>query len=383
MKHLAEENEDTGSDPDGDDPLEDELDYDDFDLMDEQQEAKQNGLQDEDDVSDWETDDEYDVILDKQAKIDKSRTPVRHAFTPDHPLFMSHSITCRFENVNMVIPNFIGGAMPRSDKGDRAAYCMTMLTIFKPWRSPTDLKDVLSTWDQAFKEHEFTDRQLQLMRNFNVRYECNDARDDHFAQMKKKMAEAQAAGRSLFPPGFMGFKDKFKEDLNEFDYGSDDDEIDEIDEDDQKGPRTVQYLAEAKSMREIMQTSGWLDALPGGDLSIVDVDRVLPPYKLRTEWTNIVKHQRAALIENKLANLPPSSRDDASKHRLPNGTKLLPHDYFTHRSDVEPEVNAGHISDVIKEYGLNKEQVRAFKIVAEHASGPQAAPLRMYLGEKK
>jgi hypothetical protein len=64
---------------------------------------------------------------------------------------------------------------------------MTMLTLFKPWRSPSDLKDMISTWDQAFKEHIFTDRQTQLMRNFDVRYECNDARDDHFAQMRKKI----------------------------------------------------------------------------------------------------------------------------------------------------------------------------------------------------
>ncbi|KAJ7024013.1 hypothetical protein C8F04DRAFT_876384, partial [Mycena alexandri] len=83
------------------------------------------------------------------------------------------------------IPNFIGGAIPRSDKGDQAAYCMTMLTLFKPWRSPADLKDSVSTWDQSFKEHKFTARQNKLIKNFDVRYECNDARDDHFAQMKK------------------------------------------------------------------------------------------------------------------------------------------------------------------------------------------------------
>lgn len=71
--------------------------------------------------------------------------------------------------------------MPRSDKGDRSAYCMTILTLLKPWRSPEDLKDELSTWDQTFKEHDFTERQKELIKIFDVRYECNDARDDHFA----------------------------------------------------------------------------------------------------------------------------------------------------------------------------------------------------------
>ncbi|KAJ7767252.1 hypothetical protein B0H16DRAFT_1308832, partial [Mycena metata] len=136
--------------------------------------------------SDWETDDEEEVILGKQANKDKEKKPVQHAFLEDHPLYLSHSVSCDPENIYKIIPNFIGGAVPRSDKGDRAAYCMTMLTLFKPWRSPMDLKDRLSTWDQAFKEHNFGERQMELIKNFDVRYECNDARDDHFAQMKQK-----------------------------------------------------------------------------------------------------------------------------------------------------------------------------------------------------
>ncbi|KAJ7793167.1 hypothetical protein B0H13DRAFT_1564325, partial [Mycena leptocephala] len=59
-------------------------------------------------------------------RIDKSKKVRRHPFLPDHGLFSSHSVTCNFENLNKVIPNFIGGAISRSDKGDRAAYCMTM-----------------------------------------------------------------------------------------------------------------------------------------------------------------------------------------------------------------------------------------------------------------
>ncbi|KAJ7914546.1 hypothetical protein B0H13DRAFT_1557711, partial [Mycena leptocephala] len=82
------------------------------------------------------------------------------------------------------IPNFIGGAIPQPFN-DREYYCMTVMTLFKPWRSPADLKDLDSSWDQIFTEHKFTDRQQELIRNFNIRYECNDARDDHYATMRK------------------------------------------------------------------------------------------------------------------------------------------------------------------------------------------------------
>ncbi|KAJ7830393.1 hypothetical protein B0H13DRAFT_1511601, partial [Mycena leptocephala] len=76
---------------------------------------------------------------------------------------------------------FWAGPIPRSDKGDREYYCMSIMTIFKPWREPKDLKDEISTWDQTFVEHDFTARQRELLTNFNLRFECNDARDDHYA----------------------------------------------------------------------------------------------------------------------------------------------------------------------------------------------------------
>ncbi|KAJ7091657.1 hypothetical protein C8R44DRAFT_587988, partial [Mycena epipterygia] len=72
-----------------------------------------------------------------------------------------------------------------ADIGDREYNCMTIMTLFKPWRSPSDLKDNDSTWDQILHEHIFTDRQRELIRDFNIRYECNDARDDHYAIMRK------------------------------------------------------------------------------------------------------------------------------------------------------------------------------------------------------
>jgi len=41
------------------------------------------------------------------------------------------------------------------------------------------------SWDEAFTTLEFSASQKQLMCNFNIRYECNDARDDYSTQLKK------------------------------------------------------------------------------------------------------------------------------------------------------------------------------------------------------
>lgn len=128
-----------------------------------------------------------------------------------------------------------------------------------------DLKDVMSTWDQAFKEHNVTSRQQQLLNNFNVQYECNNARDDHFSLMKKKMATAKAAGKSLFPEGFLPYKDKFAKDLNEFDYGSDNDDMDEDRDhiDEPTRPRTQKMRSLAIEIEGILAASKWLELCSG------------------------------------------------------------------------------------------------------------------------
>ncbi|KAF8897114.1 hypothetical protein CPB84DRAFT_1650027, partial [Gymnopilus junonius] len=82
------------------------------------------------------------------------------------------------------VPNFLGATLPRCDQGDREYYCCAMLTLFKPWRTGKELKQC-ETWDQTFASQFFSERQLQLMNNFNIKYECLDACDDFCAQMKK------------------------------------------------------------------------------------------------------------------------------------------------------------------------------------------------------
>ena len=94
-------------------------------------------------------------------------------FLEDHPLYETH------------YAEFDEGSLPRQDRGDREYYCTTILTLFKPWRSGKNLKDEIQSWDEAFTDHEFTQRQLEIMNNFNLRYECLDARDDFLAQLRQ------------------------------------------------------------------------------------------------------------------------------------------------------------------------------------------------------
>jgi hypothetical protein len=76
--------------------------------------------------------------------------------------------------------------LPRCDQGDREYYCSTMLTLFKPWCTGEDLKSDTVNWNTVFNDYKFTNRQLELIKNFNIKYECLDARDDYRTQLKKQ-----------------------------------------------------------------------------------------------------------------------------------------------------------------------------------------------------
>ena len=81
---------------------------------------------------------------------------------------------------------WVDGSLPRCDFEDREYYYQTMLTLFKSWRSGNDLRLEDETWDETFEAHSFTEHQLHLMDNFNIRYECADARDDYSTQSRAK-----------------------------------------------------------------------------------------------------------------------------------------------------------------------------------------------------
>jgi hypothetical protein len=100
--------------------------------------------------------------------------------------------------------------------------------------------------------------------------------------MKKKLAEAKKSGQNLFPSGFLPHKDKFADDLNDFDYGSDDENTQDADECIEPGPKTLQLLALAKDMKHIMQAKGWLDACLDG-IPHVDKDHLMLEFKPRIE----------------------------------------------------------------------------------------------------
>ncbi|KAJ7163731.1 hypothetical protein C8R46DRAFT_902591, partial [Mycena filopes] len=79
---------------------------------------------------------------------------------------------------------------------------------------------------------------------------------------------------------------------------------------------------------------------------------------------------------------PPENRhDDPPKKGSLDRVDILPPNYFDRpHGKFTPEETVVQIHDVCNTFCLNEEQERAFKIVADHASGSPSEPLKMYIG---
>ncbi|KAJ6590395.1 hypothetical protein DFH09DRAFT_861597, partial [Mycena vulgaris] len=80
------------------------------------------------DGSVWEYNDTDDVVVGKQAELDRGVKIVKHPFKKGHGQIDTHIVYCDFSQLDHIIPNFIGGAIPRSDCSDREYYCMSKLS---------------------------------------------------------------------------------------------------------------------------------------------------------------------------------------------------------------------------------------------------------------
>src|SRR5258705_10469363 len=167
---------------------------------------------DEEVDTDFESDSD-NLECDQEEEKEKEEIQGKYAFLQNHPLYETHHVSIsKFKNL---VPNFAGGSLPRCDRGDREYYCTTMLTLFKPWRHGKNLKEDDQSWDEAFTNYKFTPRQAELMKFFNIRYECNDARDDYSKLLKQKNATD-----GVFPDWF-GSDDNDNFDDDSYNDGSD------------------------------------------------------------------------------------------------------------------------------------------------------------------
>jgi len=326
--------------------------------------------------------DDYDEKSDICNNDSDDDISLAQEFLEMHPLYDTHLAHFNPKKIRTV-PDFIGGSLPRRDRGDRDYYCTTMLTLFKPWRNGRDLKNENESWDEAFSNYVFTSCQVQLMNYFNLRYECLDARDDFSAQLKK--------GKELngiYPHWLSG---NTADDMGEIDQDDFDDNVDFVQDIDSDGSFSVNpystygrngliIKAQMEAAEICMNNSGWLEKSPDGLLPI-DTHAFKPDLvQSAIKWKAVVQQKKVDIITER--NQHGDSRNVRYQQQDPNAydVKIIDQSYLTSTFKAKKIEIQREIDCIVQDFHLNKEQERAFRIISNHAVSSKGEQLKMYIG---
>ena len=315
---------------------------------------------------------EYEEHEDGGSESGKVNAKAPQPFLKEHPLYLTHEARCDFTKIENVIPNFVGGSLPRADQGDREYYCMTMLTLFKPWRNGLELKKASENWDSAFIGHKFKSSEISLIKNFGLKYECLDARDDFHSELKKKARDAHN-GDHYVPLDSDSSDDEGLGDRAKSNYVQESDSFHIL------GNNTLKIRTKMAEVINIMKGCGWFQKCSGA--VNMAFSRILPTYATASQWKQAVKDARDAALKRKRRDIPNTVNETAATGTKPfEGVKVVDADYLHKDFKAKREEDRNLIDAIVVEFSLNKEQERAFRIIANHAASSSSEQLKMYLG---
>lgn len=293
-------------------------------------------------------------------------------FADGHPLRGSHGVTFNASRMETVVPNFLGSYLPRFDSEDREYYCCTMMCLFVPWVTGLDLKSSDVTWSVAFDRADFSSRHAQIMRNMNIRYECYDARDDFHSQLRSRIAAQDDDGNDA------GEDDDFEHDLLELDP----EEAVRFEDEGATGAWSSKKVGQMKDVEAVLYSAGWIE--DSGAPDMMDVDLFCPEQVMAaSKWKGLLAKERAKVLNAKLRCIPNDRGvdDDVDiNFRVVNDARIIPGSYLLSEFRLEDLDVASCMDRVVNSFSLNREQERAFRIVANHSICLSPEPLRMYIG---
>ncbi|PBK92313.1 hypothetical protein ARMGADRAFT_1031188 [Armillaria gallica] len=232
------------------------------------------------------------------------------------------------------VPNFVGGMLPYKDKGDQEYYYLRC--------------NANTTWDTEFGYYAVSEEHMRIMANFNLHYECLNARDDYRAQL---MQDAE------------GDHNMINEDFTDFG-------IDPYSSAPQimLGRRQKAREQQAAAIHQLVGPIGWFIAEPDmADFSNVHADAKVPPRSWNS-WKEEVAMLRHTILAARQSGTVagPVRRSNKSSSKYINQVEIITWRHLVH--SLHDENEDGIINEVNKACGLN------------HASNPMVEQLRMYVG---
>ena len=218
----------------------------------------------------------------------------------------------------------------------------------------------------------------------NVRYECNDARDDYAAIRKKMGADSS--------PGYFGL-DMDAEHQNSVDRDIQQDSLDiyqQLFEEMilNESRKTARHQREMAEIEELLKSTGWISAYrkePHLPLSFENKsDFIDGGSYASSEWAKILaskKDELQQLHKQSIVNASNNSFHISYSSQLINVVKLVDQVFLTQKDHSNIQSSDRELLDKVQsKYILNSEQERAFKIIATHAINVDCPQLCMYIG---
>ncbi|KAI0041267.1 hypothetical protein FA95DRAFT_1501723, partial [Auriscalpium vulgare] len=244
-----------------------------------------------------------------------------HSFPSTHPQYETHQVrVCKESKAK--VPNFGAVPLPRRDQGNIEEYCMTMLTLFKPWSHPSDLKEENLSWQEAFDSYSFSDAEKRYMDFMQIRYECNDARDDYAAKRKAGIAEGNISGDVIAhlmgdmepQPGVHNLDDTFN--------------LEELAEQLQSqwqviGKRTLNRMCQMDQIEKVMTEAGWLER---SITETPDQDMEEPFFgagKSASHWKQVLALEKETIVNNRLAQAEKANNGATENTQTMDTTKYV------------------------------------------------------------
>ncbi|KAJ2914233.1 hypothetical protein MD484_g6191, partial [Candolleomyces efflorescens] len=293
-----------------------------------------------------------------------------YQFAEGHPQRDTCFVQFDCKRIHTTVPTFLGPSLPRRDAEDREFYCATMMTFFVPWRTGLDLKTSEEDWVNAFDNHDFSGRYLKIMENMHIRYECYDARDDFHAQLK-----AQARNKELEDCGSGECSD-----MEDPDNGLEELDIDDLG-DDMMGSWSRGRLAEMRDVENMLRRAGWVigERRNQGTLNQFCPEKTMSG----SRWKALVTKEKNKILnarKNDVASQANVDEDLNLEIFNQNDARIVPGAYLLSNFRVQDVDIVKHMQIIVERFSLNKEQERAFRIIANHSVSKTGEQLKMYIG---
>ena len=133
---------------------------------------------------------------------------------------------------------------------------------------------------------------------------------------------------------------------------------------------------------QTMRNCGWLDTCQDGLPDVGSLEPIVPSInQSKNQWKMAILDQKKKELNDRNKHLPNTTIYKKHLYNFkPNKVKVVNGEYLYRTFKHTDHKNERIINTNIKSFNLNKEQERAFRIVANHATMKSPEPLRMYLG---